>query len=81
MTRNPSVFNKKIIAALWLCLVVLAAVLAPASAFAETNGKRTIRVGWFESTFNMTDRFGRRLYPKKDKFYNPAPLFGIVAVK
>lgn len=60
MTRNPSVFNKKIIAALWLCLVVLAAVLAPASAFAETNGKRTIRVGWFESTFNMTDRFGRR---------------------
>jgi len=60
MTRNPSVFNKKIIAALWLCLVVLAAVLAPVSAFAETNGKRTIRVGWVESTFNMTDRFGRR---------------------
>ena len=24
---------------------------------------------------------GRRLYPKKDKFYDPAPLFGIVAVK
>lgn len=60
MTPMPSVFNKKRILSLWLCLTLLLAVLLPVSAFAAAPGKKVVRVGWFESTFNMTDQNGRR---------------------
>ena len=60
MTPMPSVFSKKRIIALWLCLSLLLAVLLPASAFAAAAGKKVVRVGWFETAYNMTDENGRR---------------------
>ena len=60
MKPVPSVSNKNRILSLWLCLTFLLAVLLPVSAFASVSGKKVVRVGWFESTFNMTDQNGRR---------------------
>ena len=60
MSHRPSVFGKKRILSLLLCLSLLLAVLIPASAFAAPARKKTVRVGWFESTFNMTDQNGGR---------------------
>ena len=60
MKQMPSAYNKKRILSLWLCLTLLLTVLLPVSAFAAVSGKKVVRVGWFESTFNMTDQNGRR---------------------
>ena len=60
MKQMPSAYNKNRILFLWLCLTLLLAVLLPVSAFASVSGKKVVRVGWFESTFNMTDQNGRR---------------------
>ena len=60
MTHKPSVFGKKGILPLLLCISLLLAVLTPASVFAAARGKKIVRVGWFESTFNITDQNGRR---------------------
>ena len=60
MIQKPAVFSKKRILSLWFCLTLLLAVLLPVSAFAAETGKKIVRVGWFESTFNMTDQYGRR---------------------
>ena len=60
MTHTLSVFGKKRILSLLLCLSLLLAVLMPVSAFAAPKGKKIVRVGWFESTYNMTDQNGRR---------------------
>ena len=43
-----------------LCLILLAAVALPLTARAADSGEKTVRVGWYESPFNTTDRFGRR---------------------
>ena len=51
---------KRLLASLFCLLVSLSCVLLPVSAFAVETGKKTVRVGWFESAFNTTDRFGRR---------------------
>ena len=61
MKPMPSVSNKNRILSLWLCLTLLLTVLLPVSAFASVSGKKVVRVGWFESTFNMTDQNGRCL--------------------
>ena len=45
--------------ALFLCAALAAACLLPACAPAE-EGARVVRVGWYETPFNMTDQFGRR---------------------
>ena len=60
MTHTPSVFSKNRILSLTLCLSLLLAVLIPVSAFAAAKEKKIVRVGWFESTFNITDQNGRR---------------------
>ena len=44
--------------ALLLCLTLLLSFL-PTAARAEEG--KTVRVGWFESSFNQTDQYGRRL--------------------
>lgn len=46
-------------AALLLCVVLLCTCLLPIAATAEEKGK-TVRVGWYESPFNMIDAYGRR---------------------
>ena len=43
-----------------LRLLLALAVLLPSTSFAAEPGNKTVRVGWFESAFNTTDRFGRR---------------------
>ncbi len=45
--------------ALALCLIMLAALLAPLAALAQDAAK-TVRVGWYESSFNHMDQYGRR---------------------
>jgi len=42
-----------------LCLTMAVAFMLPLAAHAEETGK-TVRVGWYESPFNITDQFGRR---------------------
>lgn len=51
--------NHRIIHLTALLLSVAFVVLMPAFAFAE-SGAKTVRIGWYESPFNMTDQFGRR---------------------
>ena len=51
--------NLRRAAAFLLCLVALSAVLLPAYASAQESGK-TVRVGWYESSYNNVDSFGRR---------------------
>ena len=47
----------RVLASFLLCLILAGPVLQPAAA---ENGEKIIRVGWYESSFNMTDSFGRR---------------------
>ena len=42
-----------------LSLVTAMTFMLPLTAHAQESGK-TVRVGWYESPFNMTDQFGRR---------------------
>ena len=51
--------SAKRITALLLCVMLAAAFLLPITVHARESSK-TVRVGWYESPFNMTDRFGRR---------------------
>ena len=44
---------------LLLCLVFAAAFLMPSEAHADDSGK-TVRVGWYDSSFNTMDQSGRR---------------------
>ena len=60
MTNASSVVSKKSILSFWLCLSLLLAVLVPVSVFAAEPGKKTVRVGWYESPFNITDAYGGR---------------------
>ena len=60
MTKAPPVVSKKSILSFWLCLSLLLAVLVPVSVFAAEQGKKTVRVGWYESPFNITDSYGGR---------------------
>ena len=50
---------RKRLCALILCLVIASALTLPFIAHAQESEK-TVRVGWFESPFNLIDRFGRR---------------------
>lgn len=45
--------------ALALCLIMLAALIAPLAALAQDAAK-PVRVGWYESSFNHMDQYGRR---------------------
>ena len=51
--------NLKRRAAFALCLVMAVFMLLPVASFAGDTPK-TVRVGWYESSFNQTDAFGRR---------------------
>ena len=48
------------IAALLLACVLAFAFALPATALAQDTSGKTVRVGWYESSFNATDEFGRR---------------------
>ena len=49
---------KKVYAAVLLCLLMVSLFALPAVAQAQEG--KTVRVGWYESSFNTTDRFGRK---------------------
>ena len=57
-TNNKS----RVLIVLTLCVVFLVALLTPAPAQAkkEKHPAKTVRVGWYESSFNTTDKNGRR---------------------
>ena len=43
-----------------LCLLTALLLFSPFSARAEDTEKKTVRVGWYESTYCYVDQFGRR---------------------
>ena len=47
---------------LWMTLgaVLLLNLLVMLSAYAQQPGQKTVRVGWYESPFNITDQYGMR---------------------
>lgn len=48
-------------ASLALCLVIaFNTIVLPLSAFAQEAGGKVVRVGWYESAYHSTDRYGRR---------------------
>ena len=47
------------IANFMLCLIIAAINILPFTAYAD-NDEKVVRVGWYESPFNATDKFGRR---------------------
>ena len=51
--------NLKKTAAVLLCLITAAIIIMPGVVLAQSSGK-TVRVGWYESPFNTTDKSGRR---------------------
>jgi diguanylate cyclase (GGDEF)-like protein len=60
MTRPLTAFRVIRISVLLLCLSFAAAFLMPQASHAEENGGKTVRVGWFESSFCITDKNGNR---------------------
>ena len=56
---NSVISYTKKLSVLLLCIVMACMFLLPVTAGAQEEGK-TVRVGWYESPFNMTDSFGRR---------------------
>ena len=44
----------------WLVLLIVLAVFMPGRGLAEDELQRRVRVGWFDSTFNSIDAYGRR---------------------
>lgn len=43
-----------------LCLMIVLSFLMQCSAVAQDANRKTVRVGWYESTYNITDESGRR---------------------
>ena len=66
MPTMLSAVNVKRITAFWLRLLLVMLVLLPLSFYAletgsaEADQKTVVRVGWYESPFNMMDSAGRR---------------------
>lgn len=56
---KTAAFDLRRPAALLICLFVALTALAPLAACARAEAK-IVRVGWYESPFNITDRHGRR---------------------
>ncbi|MER2150626.1 MAG: EAL domain-containing protein [Candidatus Limivicinus sp.] len=48
------------ISVLALCLLLALTVVLPIAASAHEREQKTVRVGWYESAFHRTDRFGRK---------------------
>ena len=48
------------ISVLALCLLLALTVILPIAASAHEREQKTVRVGWYESAFHRTDRFGRK---------------------
>lgn len=56
---NMTIHRSRWFATLLICLCLAAAALLPLAASAQ-EARKTVRVGWYESPFNITDRHGRR---------------------
>ena len=62
-STTPKVYRlmqAKRIGCLLLCLLIAALLLPLAGAAEEAAGPKVVRVGWFDSSFNYWDKFGRR---------------------
>ena len=58
-THNTLFTFRRRLAVALSCLALAAAFITPMTAYAHT-AKKTVRVGWYESSFNTTDLSGRR---------------------
>lgn len=59
-SMKSSFFQSRRFALFLVCLVLAAALIPPAPAFAKESEEKVVRVGWYVSPFNMSDKFGRR---------------------
>ncbi|MBR5756417.1 MAG: EAL domain-containing protein [Firmicutes bacterium] len=61
MTKSELTLSSKTrrISALLLCLLVAAAALMPAASYA-LDKEKIVRVGWYDSSYNTMDSYGRR---------------------
>ncbi len=48
------------LSALFLCAVFFSIIILPVFSYAKENEKKVIRVGWYESSYSHTDKFGRK---------------------
>ena len=59
--KNHGVLSRmKRVAVLLLCMILAAACLLPAIACARETERKTVRVGWHEPPYFITDQYGRR---------------------
>lgn len=56
---QPSAGRLRLFFMLLLCLLVISATL-PAPVARATDSEKTVRVGWYDSSYNTVDQFGRR---------------------
>ena len=59
MNCNSNTVSVKRLTVLILCAVLATLIITPASVYAGKSGK-TVRVGWYESSFNTKDKHDRR---------------------
>ena len=57
--KKATSFRARQIAAALILTLIATIALTPVTALAHGSGK-TLRVGWYESSFNTTDESGRR---------------------
>ena len=58
--RESAFLCAKRIVFLLLCLLLALGAVAPCSAFAQETGRKHVRVGWYDSSYNTVDSSGRR---------------------
>ena len=58
--RKNGVFRMKKLALCLTCLAMVLSVLAPLAARGAEAENKVVKVGWYESAFHRTDKFGRR---------------------
>lgn len=57
--KKVSEYLRRLFAVL-LCLFTAAALMMPSVAYAKEETGKTVRVGWYDSSFNRMDEYGRR---------------------
>ena len=58
--RRSGISRLKRFAIVLFCLILASGMLLPGAARAEESGQKTVRVGWHEPPYYITDQYGRR---------------------
>ena len=58
--RRSGISRLKRFAIVLFCLILASGMLLSGAARAEESGQKTVRVGWHEPPYYITDQYGRR---------------------